>query len=166
MSERPPVIDMMADILQKRIMLFWIAVISLNIFVVVVTIGWINPAFSHSLAFTIIVVLVQIPFVGFFLSIIGEAVAVVFVREKRALQEKQRREREEALTKRLSALTQEHPELIEFLEIQRIEQERLEEARRRAEQRSFWQGVAQNFIFFLLGVLVPILFQHFHLLGQ
>ena len=60
-----------------------------------------------------------------------------------------------------------HPELGEFLEIQRIQQEQqdtlIAAVQLRKDQRAFWQNVAQNFI--LLGVNTPVLLTKSHLFG-
>jgi hypothetical protein len=169
MKKRQTVWGKIGDVVDKRLMNYLTSILMAVTGVMLLIFAIIpiyNHGFVHSFLYGFFYFVVGVLLCGVFLSVLGEAVIIIPVRNKRSLQDAKRREREEAMTQRLTALTQHHPELIEFLEIQRIEQERQEEDQRRLAQRAFWQGVVQNFIFFLLGVLVPVLLAKLHLLGQ
>lgn len=68
----------------------------------------------------------------------------------------------EQIQEKIAALAAKNPDLAQMLEIMREM-----EASRQAEsgRRAFWQGVAQNFVFYLLGVIVPVLLLGLHVGG-
>jgi hypothetical protein len=60
---------------------------------------------------------------------------------------------------KLAALAATHPDVALVLELL---QEQAEEQQIEAGRRAFWQGVAQNFVFYLLGIIVPIVLLGLH----
>ena len=63
---------------------------------------------------------------------------------------------------KLAALAATRPDVALVLELL---QEQEEEQQAEAGRRAFWQGVAQNFVFYLLGVIIPILLLGLHVGG-
>jgi len=60
---------------------------------------------------------------------------------------------------KLAALAATRPDVALVLELL---QEQEEEQQAEAGRRAFWQGVAQNFVFYLLGVIIPIVLLGLH----
>jgi hypothetical protein len=95
--------------------------------------------------------------------LLGIAVSLVVqvVRQRIAsLGAKAEQRRLEQIKQKISALTATNPDLAVVLELIN-ESEDIQRAK--ASGRAFWQGVAQNFIFYILGVLAPLILLRTHI---
>jgi hypothetical protein len=92
---------------------------------------------------------------------IGVSLVVQVIRQRIAtLGAKAQQRRLEQIKQRISALTATNPDLAVVLELIN-ETEDIQRAK--ASGRAFWQGVVQNFIFYILGVMAPLILLRTHI---
>jgi hypothetical protein len=63
----------------------------------------------------------------------------------------------------IEAVSRQYPGLGAVLKLMRRQQLTQQEQQRIASRRSFWQGAAQNFVFYVLGIVTPIILVRLHL---
>jgi hypothetical protein len=91
------------------------------------------------------------------------SVAVQVIRQRLfALRDWADQRRLEQIKQKISTLSTTNPELALVLELIN-ETEQMQRAK--ASGRAFWQGVAQNFIFYIVGVMTPLILLRFHFGG-
>lgn len=89
------------------------------------------------------------------------SLAVQIIRQRIAiLGDKAERRRLEQIKQKISSLTTTNPDLAVVLE---LINETEDMQRARASGRAFWQGVVQNFVFYILGVMVPLILLRTHI---
>jgi hypothetical protein len=132
-----------------------VAVLSLTVAVLVVF-GYSIPSIVITTVGTLVTFVLPALMLG-----IGVSLVVQVIRQRIAqLGARAEQRRLEQIKQKISALTATNPDLAVVLELIN-ETEDIQRAK--ASGRAFWQGVVQNFIFYILGVLAPLILLRTHI---